>query len=363
MASSHPLPEYVSFDARPYAYSFPLKHAALLIIDMQRDFLLPQGFEAIQGGDLSMVQASIEPTKKLLDVFFHTREGHEPGLSDLPSSKIVRQAAARENKRRVLVIGDAGPLGRVLSRGEWCHDIIDELAPLPGEVIIDKPGKGSFWNTDIMHKLKARGVTHIIVAGGIEEATAGYNYDMKCSSLAQLYWSQGLFGFVSNLQPLMDALEPYCPRVIGSSTPTSTPPTWNGDLRIPSLQAAYRSGISPVAVIEALYESIEAYAAIDEGVWIHLIAKDIAIKAAEALVAKFPDRGALPPLFGEFTHCGNVLDLCIVAVPAGDYLRAELTGKKEDTGRLSFGISFLGASRMDAETLELARRFEESRTV
>jgi nicotinamidase-related amidase len=84
MAPSNPLPEFVSIDAKPYAYSFPTKHTALLVIDMQRDFLLPQGFGAIQGGDLSMVQASIEPTKKLLDIcrranlfIFHTREGHE----------------------------------------------------------------------------------------------------------------------------------------------------------------------------------------------------------------------------------------------------------------------------------------------
>jgi nicotinamidase-related amidase len=160
MASSTPLPEFVSIDAKPYAYSFPTKHTALLVIDMQRDFLLDQGFGAIQGGDLSMVQASIEPTKKLLDIcrraglfIFHTREGHEPSLSDLPSSKIIRQAAAPENTQHTYVIGEKGPLGRLLTRGEWSHDIVDELAPLPGEVVIDKPGKGSFWNTDIMYVL------------------------------------------------------------------------------------------------------------------------------------------------------------------------------------------------------------------
>jgi nicotinamidase-related amidase len=99
-------------------------------------------------------------------VVFHTREGHEPGLSgkilifalkeftysevDLPSSKVIRQAAAPENTQHTYVIGEKGPLGRLLTRGEWSHDIVDELAPLPGEVVIDKPGKGSFWNTDIM---------------------------------------------------------------------------------------------------------------------------------------------------------------------------------------------------------------------
>jgi Asp-tRNA(Asn)/Glu-tRNA(Gln) amidotransferase A subunit family amidase len=121
---------------------------------------------------------------------------------------------------------------------------------------------------------------------------------MKCSSLAMLYWSQGLFSFVSTLQPVVDALEPYCPPAIESVTPPSTPGTWDGDLRIPSLQAGYKSGLSPVTVIESLYKTIEAYAGVDEGVWIHLVKKDDAIEAAKALAAKYPNRGALPPLFG-----------------------------------------------------------------
>ena len=172
MAKTSAKPNMVSFEAKPYAFSFPLEHTALLIIDMQRDFLLPQGFGEIQGGNLEAVQASIAPTKRLLDAcrsagmtVFHTREGHKPDLSDCPSSKLIRQEAAPGNTQHKLVIGDKGELGRLLTRGEYGHDIIDELKPLPGEVVIDKSGKGSFWNTPILHQLKARAITHLIVSG------------------------------------------------------------------------------------------------------------------------------------------------------------------------------------------------------
>jgi nicotinamidase-related amidase len=165
-------PSMLSIDAKPYAFSFPLTHTALLVIDMQRDFLLSKGFGEIQGGNLKDVQASIAPTKKLLEAcrnagmtVFHTREGHVPDLSDCPSSKLVRQAAAPNNTQHKLTIGERGELGRLLVRGEFGHDIINELKPLPGEVVIDKPGKGSFWNTTILHKLKARAITHLIVSG------------------------------------------------------------------------------------------------------------------------------------------------------------------------------------------------------
>lgn len=161
-----------SVDAKPYAFTFPLKHTALLVIDMQRDFLLAKGFGEIQGGNLEAVQASIAPTKKLLEAcrragmaILHTREGHKPDLSDCPSSKLVRQSAAPGNTQHNLVIGDKGELGRLLVRGEYGHDIVDELQPFSGEVVIDKPGKGAFWNTDLLHKLQARAITHIIVSG------------------------------------------------------------------------------------------------------------------------------------------------------------------------------------------------------
>lgn len=170
--ASKPLPATLSVPAQPYEFTFPTRHTALLLIDMQRDFLLESGFGDVQGGDLSMVQASIVPTIRLLDLFrgagmqvFHTREGHTPDLSDCPSSKLIRQAAAPMNKQHGLIIGDQGKMGRLLIQGEYGHDLVDELQPWPREEVIDKPGKGAFWNTRLMEKLKARAITHLVVAG------------------------------------------------------------------------------------------------------------------------------------------------------------------------------------------------------
>lgn len=323
------VPAVVSIDAKPYAFTFPLKHTALLVIDMQRDFLLAKGFGEIQGGNLEAVQASIAPTKKLLEAcrsagltIFHTREGHVPDLSDCPSSKLIRQGAAPNNTQHKLTIGERGEMGRLLVRGEYGHDIIDELKPLPGEVVIDKPGKGTFWNTTILHKLKARAITHLIVSGvtteccfatsireandrgfeccGIEEATSGYNdANFKCATLDMIHWSQGLFGFIASLQPLLDALAPLVDsRGHAQSTPPQTPPGFDGDLSISSLQKAYKNGLSPVTLVETLYNKIEAYQKIDPAVWIHLESKDNVLEAAKALAAKYTDRTALPPLFG-----------------------------------------------------------------
>ena len=170
------LPLSLSFKAQPYGFSFPTRKTALLVIDMQRDFLLEGGFGEIQGGSLEAVQAAIAPNKELLQIFrqlglpvYHTREGHKPDLSDCPSSKRVRQAAAPDNHQHEKVIGDKGEMGRLLVRGEYGHDIVDELRPLPDEVVIDKPGKGAFWNTSLMDKLKAKGITHLIVSGVTSE--------------------------------------------------------------------------------------------------------------------------------------------------------------------------------------------------
>jgi allophanate hydrolase len=322
-------PSILSFDAKPYAFTFPVEHTALLIIDMQRDFLLAKGFGEIQGGNLEAVQASIAPTKKLLEAcraagltVFHTREGHRPDLADCPSSKLIRQSAAPDNTQHKLVIGEQGELGRLLTRGEFGHDIVDELQPLPGEVVIDKPGKGSFWNTTILHDLKARAITHLIVAGvtteccfattireandrgfeccGIEEATSGYNdVCFKQSTLDMIHWSQGLFGFIGSLQPLLDVLAPLSTRRAGAeSIAPLSPAVFNGDLTISSLQQAYKRGLSPVAVIEAIYDKIEAYKTFDSAVWIHLVPKEQALEAATKLTAQFPNRTALPQLFG-----------------------------------------------------------------
>ena len=328
MASSGQIPATLSFNAKPYPFTFPVRHTALLVIDMQRDFISTGGFGEIQGGNLEAVQASIAPTKALLDAcrdiglqIFHTREGQVPDLSDCPSSKLIRQAAAPGNSQHSKVIGDKGKLGRLLVRGEYGHDIVDELQPLPGEVVIDKPGKGSFFNTPIMHRLKAKGITHLLVSGvtteccfstsireandrgfeccGIVEATAGYNTAFKTASLDMINWSQGLFGFVGGLQPLLDALEPHrSTKPILPSTPPQTPPAWDGKLDIKSLQTAYKAGLSPLTVVDALFDRIEKYKSIDPAVWIRLESRDAVLEATRELVAQFPDKTRLPPLFG-----------------------------------------------------------------
>ncbi len=152
-------------DAEPYAFDLDEARAALLIIDMQRDFLEPGGFGAMLGNDVGVLRSAIAPNQRLLAVWrakgwpvIHTREGHRPDLSDLPNSKRVRGRSA-------LCIGDAGPMGRILVRGEAGHDIIPELSPQPGETVIDKPGKGAFYATALHERLQAGGVTQLVVTG------------------------------------------------------------------------------------------------------------------------------------------------------------------------------------------------------
>lgn len=286
MAPSKPSGGTLTIDAKPYAFTFPVRQTALLVIDMQRDFILNGGFGDIQGGNLADVQASVAPTRDLLEacrdaglVIVHTREGQVPDMSDCPSSKLLRQAAAPGNQQHTKVIGDKAEMGRLLVRGEYGHDIVDELHPRPGEVVIDKPGKGTFWNTPIMHTLKARGITHLLVSGvtteccfstsireandrgfeccGITQATSGYNPAFKTASLEMIYWSQGLFGFVAELQPVLDVLSPWSRLSTKMTTPPQTPPLWDGDLSVEALKTAYQNGLSPIAVADAVYDRIE----------------------------------------------------------------------------------------------------------
>jgi nicotinamidase-related amidase len=151
--------------AEPYPFEFSPGTCALLIIDMQRDFLEPGGFGEMLGNDVSQLRRTIGPNKSLLAAWraqgllvIHTREGHRPDLADLPAAKKVRG-------RSKTCIGDAGPMGRILVRGEAGHDIIAELYPLPGEPVIDKPGKGAFWSTDLHAILQNRGIKQLIVTG------------------------------------------------------------------------------------------------------------------------------------------------------------------------------------------------------
>src|SRR5215469_13589268 len=131
--------------ADPYAFMLDPEHCALVIIDMQRDFLEPGGFGEMLGNDVSHLRRTIEPKRQLLTAWraaglqvIHTREGHRPDLSGLPPSK-------KQRGRGKISIGDAGPMGRILVRGEPGHDIIPELYPVASEPVIDKPGKGAFF--------------------------------------------------------------------------------------------------------------------------------------------------------------------------------------------------------------------------
>jgi len=159
-------------DARPYPWPFDgdlrRDNTALLVIDMQTDFCGKGGYIDLLGYDISLTRACIEPIRHVLAAFrkggfsvFHTREGHRPDLADLPANKRWR---SRRNESHV-GIGDAGPCGRVLVRGEPGWEIIPELAPREGETIIDKPGKGSFCATDLELLLRLAGVRNLVLTG------------------------------------------------------------------------------------------------------------------------------------------------------------------------------------------------------
>lgn len=160
-----------SVPAQPYPFTID-KHTCLLMIDLQRDFLLAGGFGEIQGSDLTAVQAIIAACASLLALFrnfglpvIHTREGHLPTLEDCPYTKLTRQAKGEEGKAHQLVIGDEGGMGRLLVRGEKGHGLVDECGEKLDELVIDKPGKGAFWGTGLLEELRIRGIRRILVGG------------------------------------------------------------------------------------------------------------------------------------------------------------------------------------------------------
>jgi nicotinamidase-related amidase len=216
--------------AEPYPFECDLASTALVIIDMQRDFLEPGGFGEMLGNDVSRLRGAIEPTRRVLEYFrfeglpvFHTREGHKPDLSDLHESKRLRGHLS-------CGIGDAGPMGRILVQGERGHDIIDELYPLPGEPVIDKPGKGSFYATDFEARLRSQGIRSLVVAGvttevcvhttvreandrGYEclvlsDCVGSYFPDFQAAALKMIAAQGGIFGWVSDSSTFMGALAP-----------------------------------------------------------------------------------------------------------------------------------------------------------
>ena len=215
-------------EAEPYSFGLDPARAALVIIDMQRDFLEPGGFGESLGNDVSLLRRTIEPTKRLLDAaraggmtVIHTREGHRPDLTDLAPAKKVRG-------NPTVGIGDMGAMGRILVRGEAGHDIIPELYPIAGEPVIDKPGKGAFYATDLDTILKNRGIAQLIVCGVttevcvntsvretndrgydclvVEDCCGSYFPEFQEMGLKMIKAQGGIFGWVAPSDAVISAL-------------------------------------------------------------------------------------------------------------------------------------------------------------
>ena len=213
--------------AKPYDYIFVPASTALIVIDMQRDFIEPGGFGEALGNDVSQLEAVVPVVGSLLDlarrlsmVVIHTRESHLHDLSDCPPSK-------RSRGNPVCRIGDQGPMGRILIRGEPGNDIVPALQPMEGEIVIDKPGKGAFYSTDLHAQLQRLGITHLMFSGVttevcvqtsmreandrgyecllIEDATASYFPAFKVATLEMVQAQGGIVGWTAPLAALSTA--------------------------------------------------------------------------------------------------------------------------------------------------------------
>ncbi|MDA3134628.1 MULTISPECIES: cysteine hydrolase family protein [Enterobacteriaceae] len=216
-----------TLDAQPFAYSFDPATTALIVIDMQRDFVEPHGFGEALGNDVSLLRRAIDPCRRLLEAarhaglfVVHTREGHRPDLSNCPAAKLTRGGKT--------FIGQQGTMGRILIQGEPGHDIIPELYPQAGEPIIDKPGKGAFFATDLHLILQARGITSLIICGVTtevcvqttareandrgyevlipEDCCASYFPEFHRAALEMIKAQGAIVGWVSDADAVIDAL-------------------------------------------------------------------------------------------------------------------------------------------------------------
>ena len=214
--------------AEPAALDIALERSALVIIDMQRDFLEPGGFGEALGNDVSKLQAAVGPCKDVLGkarelgmLVIHTREGHRPDLTDAPPHKVERGDPSTR-------IGAPGPMGRILVRGEPGHDIIPELYPAKGEPVIDKPGKGAFYQTDLDLMLRNRGIDTLMVCGVttevcvqttlreandrgfecllVEDGTESYFPEFKKATLAMVRAQDGIVGWTATANDVLRAI-------------------------------------------------------------------------------------------------------------------------------------------------------------
>jgi nicotinamidase-related amidase len=218
----------ITIQAEPAPLSVDLGRSALVIIDMQRDFLEPGGFGEALGNDVTKLQAAVGPIRSTLAaaraegmLVIHTREGHRPDLSDAPPHKVLRGDPSTR-------IGAPGPMGRILVRGEAGHDIIPELYPLPSEPVIDKPGKGAFYQTDLDLMLRNRGIDTLFVCGVttevcvnttvreandrgfrcivLSDCCGSYFPEFHAAGLAMIKAQGGIFGSVASSNALLDAM-------------------------------------------------------------------------------------------------------------------------------------------------------------
>jgi len=218
----------IRIEAEPGALEVELGRTALVIIDMQRDFLEPGGFGEALGNDVKLLARAVAPCRRLLKaardakmLVIHTREGHRADLADAPPAKIAR---GEEGKR----IGDKGPMGRILVRGEPGHEIVSGLTPRAGEPVIDKPGKGAFFATDLHAVLANRAIENLIVCGVTTEvcvhttvreandrgyrcivpadACASYFPEFHDSALRMIRAQGGIFGWTSDTKRVLAAI-------------------------------------------------------------------------------------------------------------------------------------------------------------
>ena len=218
----------IRIEAEPFPLIAERAATALVIIDMQRDFLLPGGFGESLGNDVSLLAAAVAPCQAVLAaaraaglLVIHTREGHRPDLTDCPPAKWERGPPGRR-------IGDPGPMGRILIRGEPGHDIVPELAPASGEVVLDKPGKGAFCETDLDLILRNRGIRTLLVCGVttevcvnttvreandrgyrcavVADGCGSYFPEFHAMGLAMIKAQGGIFGWVTDSAAVLRAL-------------------------------------------------------------------------------------------------------------------------------------------------------------